>query len=385
MADTGPGSVVCLRQELREFAQSLDEATRAEILAALDHPPSAPEIAAPGGAVPEPAALDTVAFDPAAHAAAGLCPSKPAASPQLPLPGALPLADLSRILLRLSHLVTRQEARLMALFQELQQAIRQQDVLEALQQELAVARRLQQSVLPRQAPALEGIELDALMEPASEVGGDFYDYFMIDDDHLALVVGDVAGKGVPAAFFMAIARTLLRAHALTLREPARVMAALNEQLCAENDSAMFVTLVFAVLHVPSGRLHCINAGHQPPLLQSASRPTRALRHGCNPAIGIQPGVVFEVEQFQLLPGDLLLVYTDGIIEARDPQGQEFGAERLHAALAASQRTADSLPQALLARVRRFECQTPTTDDITCLALRYRRRVRSSGSRLSRRR
>ena len=349
MADAGPGSAARLRQELLLFAQGLDEATRAEVIAALDDPDS---------------------------------PASCTSDARPSLPSSLPLSDLSRILLRLSQLVTRQQARLVALFQELQHAMRHQDVLQALQQELAVARRLQQSILPRQAPALEGIELDAVMEPASEVGGDFYDYFMIDDEHLALVVGDVSGKGVPAAFFMAIARTLLRAHALTLRDPSRVLAALNEQLCADNDSAMFVTLVFAVLHVPSGRLHWVNAGHPSPLLKSVSQPTRSLAHKRNPGLGIQPGLVFQGEQSQLSCDDFLVFYTDGIVEARNDEGREFGVQRLRAALTASQRAGGNFPHDLLARVRRFERHAPAADDITCLALKYRRPVRSSGSRLS---
>lgn len=326
-----------IRDHLSSLAASLDDAPRADILGALDA-----------------LALGTRAG--AAPAADG--------------PGESELAGLSHILGRIAALLRHRQDRLEGVLHELQQALEQQAALAGLRQELDIARNMQQSILPRELPPLRGVEVTALMVPAREVGGDFYDYFMVDDDHVALAIADVSGKGIPAAFFMAISRTLLKSNALFLREPARVLARLNEQLCAENEHLMFVTVFFAVLDMRSGTLDFVNAGHNPPAVRDKDAAVRLLPCGQNPAVAVVPEVRFEPGRIRLQPGDTLLLYTDGITEANDLAGEPFGEGRLLDALRLHDPACEDLPQALLRRVRAFEAGSAQADDITCVAVRY---------------
>lgn len=279
------------------------------------------------------------------------------------------LAELTRILARMTGLLSIQHGRLVGLLRELHQAMAHQTVLAGLQQELEIARHMQQSILPRHPPPARDVEVNALMVPAREVGGDFYDYFMIDDDHLALVVADVSGKGIPAAFFMAISRTLFKSNAMFLREPAQVVARLNDQLCAENEQMMFVTAFFAVLDLRSGALDFVNAGHNPPVIRDRCAGVSMLPRNQNAALAIFDEVDFLSGHVQLRAGDTLLLYTDGITEAHDPGGGMFGEDRLLDTVMAHGGVGD-LPQALLRQVRRFEGGTAQADDITCVSLRY---------------
>ncbi len=321
---------VLIRQHLRMLAESLGDQARTEILRSLDATPGAARVAGP-----------------------------PHDS----------LADLTGVLARLAGLVRTQHDRLARLLRELHQAMSHQTVLAGLQQELEIARNMQLSILPRHPPPARDVEVAALMIPAREVGGDFYDYFMIDDDHLALVVADVSGKGIPAAFFMAISRTLLKSNAMFLREPSQVVARLNDQLCAENEQMMFVTAFFAVLDLRSGALDFVNAGHNPPVLRDRGAAVSLLPRNQNAALAVLNDVDFTSGHVQLRAGDTLLLYTDGITEAHDPRGRLFGEDRLLDAVMAHGGPGD-LSQALLHQVRRFEGGVAQADDITCVALRY---------------
>jgi sigma-B regulation protein RsbU (phosphoserine phosphatase) len=318
-----------IRRQLKLLAESLDEASRGEILAALG-PERAPDSAGSGNE----------------------------------------LADLARILGRMSGLVTTQQDRLVGLLRELREAMERQAMLVGLQQELEIARNMQLSILPRQAPATAAVDVSALMIPAKEVGGDFYDYFLIDDERLALVVADVSGKGIPAAFFMAISRTLLKSNALFLREPAEVMARLNEQLCAENEQMMFVTAFLAVLHLRTGEVDYVNAGHNPPLLRHPDGSVDLLPSGQNTALAVMEGLRYTQGRIRLASGDTLLLYTDGITEATDAAGVLFTEGRLVAAVRAHQPEGGALPAAVLQAVRAFEAGAAQADDITCVAVRY---------------
>ncbi len=277
---------------------------------------------------------------------------------------------LAHLLGRVAGQFASQQDRLVGVLTELRQAMAHQATLAGLRQELEIARRMQQSILPRRLPAMRGIDVTALMEPAREVGGDFYDYFMIDDHHFAVVIADVSGKGIPAAFFMAISRTLLRSHALFLREPALVATRLNEQLCAENEQLMFVTAFFAVLDLRCGLLDFVNAGHNPPVLRDKRGGVRLLPRGQNPALAVVRERRYEQGRIRLRPGDTLLLYTDGMTEANDPAGALFGEQRLLDAVALHDPACEDLPQALLRRIRAFEAGGAQADDITCVALRY---------------
>lgn len=331
-----------IRDQLRSLAESLDPTSRDEILAALGTRTEAP-VAANADAV--------------AHNSANQ------------------LAELAGILGRMSGLVSTQQSRLLKLLRELQAAVQTQAMLASLQQELEIARQMQLSILPRSAPDVGEVDIAATMIPAKEVGGDFYDYFPIDDEHLAVVVADVSGKGVPAAFFMAISRTLLKSNALFLRVPGATIAALNDQLCAENDQMMFVTVFYGVLHLRSGRLTYVNAGHNPPVWLRDGKASYFER-GSNMALAVMEGQEYIEGEIMLSPGETLLLYTDGVTEANNAEGTLFGETALLEAMEAvgadpvHKGHAGGVPQRLVQAVRAFEAGAAQADDITVVAITY---------------
>lgn len=273
------------------------------------------------------------------------------------------LVRLASLLGRLTALVGRQHARVLELLRELQDSVATREKFASLQQELAIARQIQQAILPRGAPPLPQVSIDATMIPAREVGGDFYDWFALDEHRLALAVADVSGKGVPAAFFMAVTRTLMRSTVAFVDDLADAIARLNNGLAQDNEQTMFVTLFYAVLDTRSGVLDYVNAGHNPPLLRRADGSVQWLARGRNPALGAFEGLAFRADQVRLAPGDGLLLYTDGVTEAQTADGQLFGEDALVQALQAD---GPSPVPGVVAAVRAFEAGAPQADDITCV-------------------
>lgn len=234
--------------------------------------------------------------------------------------------------------------------------------------EMQAAAAIQQSILPRPLPrqgAGRRVDLHAEMHPAREIGGDFYDYFFIDPNRLAVTVADVSGKGIPAALFMAVSRTVLRGVAGDLG--ARMTAA-NRLLAAENDASMFVTLFHGVFDLASGVMRYCNAGHNPPYLLRAGGGTERLTRTGIP-FGIDPDGRYDSDEIRLYPGDALFLFSDGITEALDLAGVEFGEARLEEALRAVRggKAADLVAQVLTA-IREFVVGAEQSDDITCLSL-----------------
>ena len=241
--------------------------------------------------------------------------------------------------------------------------------------ELTLATRIQSGMLPSTFPAFpDRTEFDvyASMDPAREVGGDFYDFFLIDDDHLALVIADVSGKGVPAALFMMAAKIILQSHAKLGETPAQILANANEAVCARNDAEMFVTVWLGILEISTGRLTAANAGHEFPVLR---KPDGAFelykdRHGF--VIGGMEGVRYREYEIQLEPGARLFVYTDGVPEATNAKEEMFGTDRM---LDALNTEADASPQEILKNVRvavdDFVQDAEQFDDLTMLCLEYR--------------
>ena len=242
---------------------------------------------------------------------------------------------------------------------------------ERLGAELDVAKQIQANMLPRIFPPYTncpGIELFATMDPAKEVGGDFFDFFMVGDDHFALVVGDVSGKGVPAALFMVIAKTLIKNAGLLGLSPAEIFDRVNTQLCEGNDAGLFVTCWMGILTLSTGELRYVNAGHTPPVLcrngkyeYTVSRPNLMLA-------GME-GTVYKEYKAQLNKGDKLFVYTDGVTEATNASNELYGEERL---LKALQGTTELSTKDVLKAVRKdidnFVQDAPQFDDITMLQL-----------------
>ena len=244
--------------------------------------------------------------------------------------------------------------------------------------EMQAAAEIQQSILPRPLArdgALSAIDLHAEMHPAREIGGDFYDFFPVGEGELAVTVADVAGKGIPAALFMAVSRTVLRSFDVRDDDRSEDMAAriqrANRMLSADNATVMFVTAFHAVLDLKTGALRYCNAGHNPPyLLRAAGGKERLSATGV--PFGVDGDLPYRLAETQLQPGDALFLYSDGITEAFNPAGEEFGTIRLEGALAEMRdRSAAALVGNVLAAVTAFAAGAEQSDDIPALALRYR--------------
>jgi sigma-B regulation protein RsbU (phosphoserine phosphatase) len=238
--------------------------------------------------------------------------------------------------------------------------------------EMQAAATIQNSILPRplaREGAVSVVDLHAEMHPAREIGGDFYDYFLIDDDQLAVTVADVSGKGIPAALFMAVSRTVLRGGERGADMAAQMESA-NRLLATENAASMFVTAFHGVLDLKSGTLRYCNAGHNPPYVLRAAGGRETLKATGIP-FGVDEDMTYRIAETQLLPGDALFLFSDGITEAFNPANEEFGTGRLEAALEAARgRSAAALVGDVLAATRSFAGDAEQSDDITLLALVY---------------
>ena len=240
--------------------------------------------------------------------------------------------------------------------------------------ELNVAAQIQADMLPRIFPPFperHEFDLYATMAPAKEVGGDFYDFFLVDDDHLCLVMADVSGKGVPAALFMVIAKTLIKNRAQLGESPAEILKNVNEQLCEGNEAELFVTVWLAVIEISTGRGLAANAGHEHPVLRRAGGKYELVEYRHSPAVAALEGVRFREHPFELYPGDSLFVYTDGVPEATNSRNELFGTDRM---LAALNWNPNASPDYLLKTVRHdiddFVGDAPQFDDITMLGFHY---------------
>ncbi len=243
-----------------------------------------------------------------------------------------------------------------------------------MQEELNVGRDIQQSMLPRVFPAFpdrKELELYAVLEPASEIGGDLYDFFLVDQHRLCFVIGDVSGNGVPAALFMAMTKIMVKTRAASDPSPASIVTHVNDALSAENDSCMFVTLYLGILNLRDGTLVTTNAGHNPPLLKRRNGTFEWLTAQDGPLVGPMSGIAFKESTIQLEPGDELFLYTDGVTEADNRRRELFGKDRLKMVLGKSQALSvvDRLGEVMLA-VKAFAGDAPQADDITMLGLRY---------------
>jgi phosphoserine phosphatase RsbU/P len=246
---------------------------------------------------------------------------------------------------------------------------------ERIESELKIARTIQMSFLPKGFPAFqerEDFDLFAALEPAREVGGDLYDFSLLDDSRLFFAIGDVSDKGVPAALFMAVTKTLLKGMAELDLSPAEILERVNTELCRENDSMMFVTVFCGILNFTTGQLVYSNAGHEPPLL---------LRRGGSPSwFELPPGLVlgvdedsrYETRELQLQAQDMVLAYTDGVTEAIDTEQQLFSSDRLRSVVGRIPvSSAEQMVQVVLAAVNEYSAGAQQADDITILAVRFK--------------
>jgi len=247
---------------------------------------------------------------------------------------------------------------------------------ERIESELRVGREIQMSVLPQDFPPFprrQEFDLHGHIEPAKEMSGDFFDYYMIDEHHLYLTVGDVSGKGVPASLLMVTCRTLLETMANEgITDPGEILSRVNTEIARKNEALLFVTVFYAVLDVRTGELKYANAGHNPPYMLHGEGRVEELRENPSLALGLKDPYHYRTGTLIMQPGDCFFVYTDGVTEAQDTQLDIFTAARMEQVLAKGvQAPMKELVVQVVAAVKEFVGDAPQSDDITIVAVRYR--------------
>ncbi len=246
--------------------------------------------------------------------------------------------------------------------------------LESLKTDLAVASEIQQAILPRIFPPFpeneHELDLAALMKPAKDVGGDFYDFFRIDKDHIGLVMADVSGKGIPAAIFMAVSRTLIRAIGLQGNNTGQCLTKANELLCGESVDAMFVTVFYAIYNIKTGELEYCNGGHNSPYILHANGQVEMMPMSTNCLVGVVDGYEFMSNKSQLGVGDTLVMYTDGVNEAFNKELEEYGEPRMERILGQlNGKSCREVIDGQLDDIRAYADGAEQSDDITIMALK----------------
>lgn len=240
--------------------------------------------------------------------------------------------------------------------------------------ELDLAARIQSSYLPEGKnpfPDRTEFELSASMDPAKEVGGDFYDFFLMDEDHLCMVIGDVSGKGVGAALFMMVTKTLIHSQATSTDSPAEILSVVNNRLCENNETEMFASVWIGVIDLKTGVVRGANAGHEYPALRRASGEFELFKKKHGLVIGSMEGLRFTEYEFTMEEGDILYVYTDGVAEATNAENELYGTDRMLSAL--NERKDASVEEILshvLKNINGFVKEAPQFDDITMMGIRY---------------
>ncbi len=243
-----------------------------------------------------------------------------------------------------------------------------------IESELKVAHDIQMSFLPKRFPKFldnKKLDLFASLEPAREVGGDLYDFFFIDEDNVFFSVGDVSDKGVPAAIFMAVSKTLIKGIAGRDMEPSEVLKKVNQELCLYNDSLMFVTLFCGILNLETGDFKFTNAGHNPPVILRSSGEVEWLKLPPGTVLGIDDRSEYKTETARLMSGDALVAYTDGVTEAMNNERKLFSEARLlEAAKKFINANAQETVNGIAASVREYAAGAVQSDDITIMAIRF---------------
>ena len=252
---------------------------------------------------------------------------------------------------------------------EWKEALQSRDRLVALQNELNVARGMQQSILPTQFPQHPCYAVYGKMQPARNVGGDFFDVMYLNDGRVGLAVADVSDKGVPAALFMMSSRTLLKGSAIGIGRPGDVLREVNDLLIEDNEGGMFVTLLYAVYDPSTGELTYANGGHNSPLVVHANGTAELLPLTDGIALGIAPELAYKQSKVMLVPGDSVIFYTDGVTEAMNSEEEEFGLDPLSEYFRTNPpQDPEETTEAVFEAVNAFAGETPQSDDITCLVL-----------------
>ncbi len=250
-----------------------------------------------------------------------------------------------------------------------------ESIKDLIESELMVAREIQMSIVPKIFPAFPDrpeFDVHAVLEPAKEVGGDLYDFFLLDDNRLCFTIGDVSGKGVPASLFMAVTKTLIKAKADKYSSPNDTLSRVNDDLCKDNDSGMFVTEFLGIMDILTGEIIYSNGGHNLPYIVRRDGSIEPLKKTAGMALGVLEDIPYGKNVCQLYPGDSLLMYTDGVTEAMNEKGELFMESRLEKVL---QRFGDcsssEQTRMILAAVKEYAAGAQQSDDITILSLKYK--------------
>jgi phosphoserine phosphatase RsbU/P len=245
---------------------------------------------------------------------------------------------------------------------------------ERMEGELKIAHDIQMSILPKMFPPFpDRTEFDiyAMIQPAKEVGGDFYDFFQIDDEHLCFVIADVSGKGIPASLFMAVTKTLIKAKAAVGLTADRIVSRVNEELCVGNDTNMFVTIFCAILDVHTGEIEYTNGGHNPPLVIRKTGEVSVLKSTGGIVVGVIDDAVYTADRLTLYPGDILYLYTDGVNEAMNKNGELFSDKRLEQEIIKlKEKSIKEIIDGIMGEIELFAQDTPQSDDITMMVIQY---------------
>jgi sigma-B regulation protein RsbU (phosphoserine phosphatase) len=265
--------------------------------------------------------------------------------------------------------LTEKNRQLQQAYDELKAAQDQLIEKERLERELQVAAEIQLSILPDELPKVEGINFGARILPARQVGGDFYDVFEIGDNRIGVLIGDVADKGVPSALFMARAHALIMAEADISLSPGEVMQLVNRHITRLQKSTQFVTVLYGILNLATREFKYARAGHEPPLLMSGDGKVERLPHGPGMAVGLWDTITLDERAIILPPGGTLLMFTDGMTDCRDPDGEPFGMERIKQTLSGYPNlTAQQVCDEMLETLKNYQSGSKQDDDVTLVAI-----------------
>lgn len=256
-------------------------------------------------------------------------------------------------------------------FESIREVFNSHARLVSIQHELDVARRMQQSILPSQFPHLPTMDIDAVTNPAQEVGGDFYDYFWLDEHRIGVIVADVSGKGIPASLFMAVSRTLIRATAPGAESPAQCLATANDLLSLDNEASMFVTVFYAILDLHTGELAYANGGHNPPVYVETDGAVNFVPQTTGVALGVMEDMAYADGRLTMTRNSMLVLYTDGVTEAFNSAGEQLSGDRLMSICSELGASSANALDIVVRRVDEFANGEPQSDDITCCVLHYK--------------
>lgn len=245
-------------------------------------------------------------------------------------------------------------------------------VREAMERDLSIAREIQMGILPSDLSSCTrgtGLDIHAVIEPARKVGGDLYEVLRVSNDRVVVVIGDVSGKGIPAAMFMAVTVTLVRTMARQYQQPDEILRHLNNELVAQNPKGMFVTIVCLVFDLRTGKVTAASAGHNPLVIVRPQEPPRFVFPSSGAIAAVFPTFDITCESMNLAPEDTLVLYTDGVTEAFNPQGDAFGDDRLLECLNHTGQNAAQTVTGLIEAVKKYTAEAPQSDDITVVAVR----------------